>query len=58
LFSFRWLIAAVSIAQEDPVLLTPEDSNQKPYVAILKVCVRIRDQNQTLPNKLRICLVS
>jgi len=28
---------------EDPVLLTPEDRTQKPYVAIIKVCDQIRD---------------
>ena len=56
MFSFRWVIAVGSIVQEDPVLLTPEDSTEKPYVAILKVCDRIRDQ--TLPNKLFFCLVS
>ena len=26
------------LVQEDPVLLTPEDRSQKPYVAIVKVC--------------------
>lgn len=31
--------------QEDPVLLTPEDSKEKPYVAILKVC----DESLLLP---------
>jgi hypothetical protein len=25
------------LVQEDPVLLTPEDRTQKPYVAIIKV---------------------
>ena len=47
------MIAVGSIVQEDPVLLTPEDSTEKPYVAILKVCDGIRDQ--TLPNKLLFC---
>jgi len=43
LFLFRWVIAVGFIVQEDPVLLTPEDRTQKPYVAIIKVCDQIRD---------------
>jgi hypothetical protein len=43
MFAFRWVIAVALFAQEDPVLLTPEDRTQKPYVAIIKVCDWIRD---------------
>ena len=38
MFSFRWVIAVGSFVHEDPVLLTPKDNTEKPYVAILKVC--------------------
>jgi hypothetical protein len=30
-------ISTLVVLQEDPVLLVPEDKQQKPYVAIIKV---------------------
>ena len=30
-------VFALAVRQEDPVLLVPEDKEQKPYVAIIKV---------------------